>query len=1013
MRRSLVAASQAHPRAPRMFFVRAVSLLLAAGALACSVGCNSILGNSIHGFDQPSDASDDATTADQGGAARADGGDAASGDATSRIATDATSESKDGGESTQGPANEGGAEGGDANARECTSGSTQCKGLQPQACDMDGNWQDTGAPCQYACNLGNCGGLCSAGTLRCNGLQPQSCDASGLWQDMGSSCATVCNAGTCSGVCVPNSMQCSGLVPQTCSLSGQWQSAAACPSVCNAGTCVACTAASKQCNGLQPQTCDATGLWQNTGAPCPFACDPTTHACTGVCTPNSAQCSGAQPQTCDATGQWQNNGKACTYVCDLTSGACTGVCTPGSKQCNGTAQPQTCDANGRWQNDTTTCTGCTACSSATGTCAPTTGATCSDGNACTQSDTCVMGVCTPGAAVICAMPTQCQNAGSCDPASGTCSYANKADGTACNADNSACTPGDACKAGVCVAGTAVVCPSSDACHLPGMCSAVSGQCSAPLSAPNTTACTAANATSATCDGQGNCVAKVCSGGLVVDQGVCKKASCTGVACGGSDGAGGTCTGADGNCAAGSGLHCSQGGTCVCDSTSCSGCCSGATTCEPFAMQSSTSCGASGANCAQCQITNPCMQTVACSNGSCVQSNPISCNSPGQCQMGGACDSTSGKCVYSNKGAGSSCNADNNACTTPDTCDGNGGCTAGPATTCNKPDQCHNAGTCSTATGVCSSPTPAALGTVCTTVANAASSQCDGAGNCKAVTCAQGYVLVQATGTCQLPNCTNAVCGASDGAGGKCTGSNGSCTGSGQHCNASGQCVCDGTSCAGCCDASQQCHASSLTTCGVGGATCKSCSGCCTTGGQCGTDYYPDTDGDTQGDKTAAGTCSVSAPPNTVANNMDCCDTDPNAYKGSQHCSYLVDACGKWDYNCDTVATPVGCCQCSDPNGPSPYCSDGINVWNYGMQTCTAGLLTNTPLNCQVTTTCVNGAVEACSSNTNSNCATTCTWVDTGACGQDPSTGFPVQYVQFSCTPTPPEGTNTFFPQPCN
>lgn len=48
-------------------------------------------------------------------------------------------------------------------------------------------------------------------------------------------------------------------------------------------------------------------------------------------------------------------------------------------------------------------------------------------------------------------------------------------------------------------------------------------------------------------------------------------------------------------------------------------------------------------------------------------------------------------------------------------------------------------------------------------------------------------------------------------------------GSGQHCNASGQCVCDGTSCGGCCDRTTCLEGRSHDACGYGGAACQVCS----------------------------------------------------------------------------------------------------------------------------------------------------------------------------------------------
>ena len=79
-------------------------------------------------------------------------------------------------------------------------------------------------------------------------------------------------------------------------------------------------------------------------------------------------------------------------------------------------------------------------------------------------------------------------------------------------------------------------------------------------------------------------------------------SCSGKACGASDGCGGTC--ASGSC--GSGQRCA-GGVCVCDVTSCSGCCSGAT-CSPGT--SPAACGLFGGACASCG-------TGTCTGGTCV------------------------------------------------------------------------------------------------------------------------------------------------------------------------------------------------------------------------------------------------------------------------------------------------------------------------------------------------------------------------------------------------------------
>jgi hypothetical protein len=149
-----------------------------------------------------------------------------------------------------------------------------------------------------------------------------------------------------------------------------------------------------------------------------------------------------------------------------------------------------------------------------------------------------------------------------------------------------------CVNGVCCSTPS--CPAGDACHLAATCLSLTGECSAPPPAPSTTVCTVPHAATALCDGAGNCLAATCDNGFENDQGVCKAPGCVGVACGGSDGAGGLCTGDDGICA--SGQHCSSGGQCVCDGSSCSGCCDASGKCQTSAM---ATCGIGGVSCQAC------------------------------------------------------------------------------------------------------------------------------------------------------------------------------------------------------------------------------------------------------------------------------------------------------------------------------------------------------------------------------------------------------------------------------
>jgi len=76
------------------------------------------------------------------------------------------------------------------------------------------------------------------------------------------------------------------------------------------------------------------------------------------------------------------------------------------------------------------------------------GTACSDGNVCTQTDSCQSGVCQGSNSVVCTASDTCHTVGTCSPATGACSNPAKPNGTACS-DGNACTANDACSSGVC------------------------------------------------------------------------------------------------------------------------------------------------------------------------------------------------------------------------------------------------------------------------------------------------------------------------------------------------------------------------------------------------------------------------------------------------------------------------------------------------------------------------------------------------------------------------------------
>jgi hypothetical protein len=81
------------------------------------------------------------------------------------------------------------------------------------------------------------------------------------------------------------------------------------------------------------------------------------------------------------------------------------------------------------------------------------GTPCTDGNACTQTDTCQGGACSGANPVVCTALDQCHDAGTCDSGTGICSTPVKPDASPCD-DGDACTVGDACAAGACGGGPA-------------------------------------------------------------------------------------------------------------------------------------------------------------------------------------------------------------------------------------------------------------------------------------------------------------------------------------------------------------------------------------------------------------------------------------------------------------------------------------------------------------------------------------------------------------------------------
>src|SRR6185503_4853014 len=252
-----------------------------------------------------------------------------------------------------------------------------------------------------------------------------------------------------------------------CSASCQFETAgSACAADSNLCTNDVCNGAGACTHPNNTVPCD-DGLFCTVGDVCGGGtchgtardCSAAGNACNlGVCDEASDQCV-AQPKP---NGTTCSDGNACTQTDTCQGGTCTGatsvVCTA-QDQCHvaGTCNP----ANGMCSNP-----------------AAPNGTGCSDGNACTQTDSCQSGTCTGTNQVVCTAQDQCHMAGTCNPASGTCSNPNKPNGAICN-DGSACTKTDTCQSGACTGANPVVCTAQDQCHLGGTCNPSNGTCSNP------------------------------------------------------------------------------------------------------------------------------------------------------------------------------------------------------------------------------------------------------------------------------------------------------------------------------------------------------------------------------------------------------------------------------------------------------------------------------------------------------------------------------------------------------
>lgn len=456
------------------------------------------------------------------------------------------------------------------------------------------------------------------------------------------------------------------------------------------------------------------------------------------------------------------------------------------------------------------------------------GVRCSDDNACTATDTCQKGVCTPGTEVVCQALDDCHDAGVCDPATGQCSQPLKLDGESCD-DHDPCTIDDACAAGVCI-GKPRDCSALNGPCTWGVCNSLTGECE-----------TAARREGEPCEDGDRCTqGSICQDGACVggEQIICSPPDVchTAVCVLGSSGcvvtakADGTSCGDSQYCFDGACETCRVGGKeCDDDAQCCSGnCLGGFCECKPFGgtcgvdvdccrglcIEGSCGCAGSGASCVALEN---CCSSMCSDAGVCECAHTGShCQTPEDC-CNGLCEGGVCRCRAKDQ----ACGADADCCEGPclegtcgcrdffesctrneDCCDGV--CTQGQCTCTRRNFECAADGECCSNdcndAGICGcSP----IGSRCIFSLDCCRGFCGGNGTCFCRAagdncrvdqdCCDGVCLGGVCGcrgiseSCdEVRDCCSDVCDA-----GEC-----SCRLEGEQCNADNNCCDFASSCCG-------------------------------------------------------------------------------------------------------------------------------------------------------------------------------------------------------------------------
>lgn len=463
------------------------------------------------------------------------------------------------------------------------------------------------------------------------------------------------------------------------------------------------------------------------------ACD-DSNACTfnDVC--RHGQCLGFE-RLCPAS----DNQCIVDYTCDTFTGDCTTnyvvAGTPcetgdlcyndecdGAGGCNPVSLAVTCDP-------IDSCHGPGSCIPQTGDCTTpllADGTSCDDGNACTQTDTCLNGYCSGGNPVICRPLDECHFTGECNTTTGVCTDPIVPDGSFCEDDN-LCTTAETCQGGVCTPCGFTDCTPTNPCLL--------GSCDPDLGCQYTYNDGIPCDDGSLCTNNTVCVSGVCSptSGQYVEcmqTNLCSATMCsTETGCMQSEVDNCVFCLADSDCPylPCHAQHCnttSQKCYYTHDNSKIIGCvdslyCNGVETCQagtciegvPPSCDDGNACTVGICNytlnaCVQiprtgvhCDSIDACVINAACdSSGNCIASEVVNCAPSPPCWEAEGCNSISGECEYISLANGASCD-DGNLCSTGDICY-NGACTYGTFTTCPPTGDCQVEGACNPQTGLC-------------------------------------------------------------------------------------------------------------------------------------------------------------------------------------------------------------------------------------------------------------------------------------------------------------------------